>query len=85
MLGCTQKKRVESLSYENLEQTRKWINDNFSIERNGKFCGMMSLKNPELFVHKLNKLMFRRNERMKPLKDVIVMHVSGERIKLYSR
>lgn len=62
---------------------RRWFNQRFSLSLNGKFAGLMRLKNWKLFAYRLYKEMNGRFRR--PTLDVIVMHISGQSIKLYNR
>lgn len=65
---------------------RRWFNRMFSLSLNGKFKGLSTLAkviNFDLFAYRLYKLLSGRYR--KPVSDVIVMHVSGNTIKLYNR
>ena len=62
---------------------RKWFNRMFSLSLNGKFKGLLCLKNWKLFAYRLFKELNGRYRR--PSSDVIVMRVSGQLIKLYNR
>ena len=62
---------------------RKWFNSMFSLSLNGKFCGLLRLRDWKRFAYRLYKLLngyFR-----KPTPDIICMRLSGQVIKLYNR
>lgn len=62
---------------------RRWFNRFFSLSLNGKFVGLLRLKDWKRFAYRLYKELSGRYRR--PSSDVIVMHVSGQIIKLYNR
>lgn len=62
---------------------RKWFNKMFSLSLNGKFCGLLRLKDWKRFAYRLYKELNGYYRR--PSRDVIVMKVSGDIIKLYNR
>lgn len=68
---------------------RRWFNKHFSLSYNGKFCGLLRLREKgvfELFVHKLASLLRRfENKRHCSLGDIITMKVKGTAVKLYLR
>lgn len=65
------------------ESFRSWFNRNFSLSLNGKFAGLLRLKNWQLFAYRLYKELNGYYSR--PSSDVICMRVSGQIIKLYNR
>lgn len=62
---------------------RLWFNRSFSLSLNGKFKGIGSLKDWKRFAYRLYKE--TNGYYLRPSSDVIVMRVSGQTIKLYSR
>ena len=62
---------------------RKWFNKMFSLSLNGKFFGLLRLKDWKRFAYRLYKELNGYYRR--PSSDVIVMRVSGQLIKLYNR
>lgn len=62
---------------------RKWFNQMFSLSLNGKFVGLLRLKDWKRFAYRLFKELNGYYRR--PSSDVIVMHLSGQTIKLYNR
>lgn len=62
---------------------RKWFNKMFSLSLNGKFSGLLRLKDWKRFAYRLYKELNGYYRR--PSSDVIVMRVSGQLIKLYNR
>lgn len=67
----------------NFTAFRRWFNQRFSLSLNGKFAGLMRLKNWQLFAYRLYKELNGRYRR--PSLDVIVMRIAGQTIKLYNR
>lgn len=62
---------------------RKWFNARFSLSLNGKFQGLLRLKDWQRFAYRLYKLLNGRY--FKPTSDIICIKVSGQLIKLYNR
>ena len=62
---------------------RKWFNKIFSLSLNGKFSGLLRLKDWKRFAYRLYKEL--NGYYCRPSSDVIVMRVSGQLIKLYNR
>lgn len=62
---------------------RVWFNRRFSLSVNGKFKGLLFLKNWKLFAYRLYKELNGYYRR--PSSDVMCFRVSGQTIKLYDR
>ena len=61
---------------------RTWFNKMFSLSLNGKFVGLLRLKNWQLFAYRLYKIL--NGYYKKPASDVIVITLKNEKIKLYN-
>lgn len=68
---------------DDFNEFRKWFNARFSLSLDGKFVGLLRLKNWRLFAYRLYKEFNGRY--MRPSSDIICMRVSGQTIKLYNR
>lgn len=62
---------------------RRWFNQRFSLSLDGKFAGLLRLKDWKRFAYRLVKIM--NGYYRKPFGDIITMRVSGQTIKLYNR
>lgn len=62
---------------------RLWFNRMFSLSLNGKFVGLLRLKDWKHFAYRLFKELNGYYRR--PSHDVISMRISGQAIKLYNR
>lgn len=67
----------------NFDSFRTWFNKIFSLSLNGKFVGLLRLKNWQLFAYRLYKIL--NGYYKKPASDVIVITLKNEKIKLYNR
>lgn len=67
----------------NFDAFRLWFNRMFSLSLNGKFAGLLRLKDWKHFAYKLYKLL--NGYYRKPLADVITFRVNGDVVKLYNR
>lgn len=62
---------------------RRWFNKMFSLSLNGKFVGLLRLKDWKRFAYRLYKEL--NGYYCRPSRDVIFMRVAGQSIKLYNR
>ena len=67
----------------NFNDFRKWFNSRFSLSLNGKFAGLLRLRDWKRFAYRLFKELNGYYRR--PSADVICMKISGQTIKLYNR
>ena len=67
----------------NFDKFRTWFNRMFSLSLNGKFVGLLRLKNWKRFAYRLFKELNGYYRR--PSSDIITMCISGQTIKLYNR
>lgn len=62
---------------------RFWFNKRFSLSLDGKFAGLLRLKDWKRFAYRLSKIL--NGYYRKPFNGIITMRVSGQTIKLYDR
>lgn len=62
---------------------RRWFNKMFSLSLNGKFVGLLRLKDWKRFAYRLYKELNGYYRR--PSSDIICFKISGQSIKLYNR
>lgn len=62
---------------------RRWFNKMFSLSLNGKFVGLLRLKDWKRFAYRLYKELNGYYRR--PSSDILCMRISGQTIKLYNR
>lgn len=65
------------------DKFRTWFNKMFSLSLNGKFVGLLRLKNWQLFAYRLYKIL--NGYYKKPAPDVICFTLHCVIIKLYNR
>ena len=66
----------------NFDAFRTWFNKMFSLSLNGKFCGLLRLKNWKHFAYKFYKYL---SGRYRHVCEIITFTSCGQHVKLYNR